>query len=1121
MVGCVLAAAQTARADWPMERQNPARTGTAPGTSNIKSPAVYWRHFLGGGLGGADVLVTDTNEDGKNELLYAEAGKVMCRSSNGELLWQTASLSLTALLYAGDFNGDQKADVVATSPDRVFVVQAATGAIQWAEPAGEMGNIGAVRIADFTGDGLVDLFVQECGWCEVSSGKTGFLYSYGGGFTGAQPQWVLPEIAGGGSRSATVIDVDGDGRAELIHGMPGTLSVRDGSTGAVLAQSTALENFAFLSKCVAADIDANVGQELVCIINDLSDGHRLFVMKYVAGSPPSFSRLWGADVGKNGTIFVKPDFVRDLDGDASIEVTVGAEDDAGVPFTTVFDAISGQVLASVSGQAFAGTAAVGASATPFIFTKAEGVLNAWRFSRGKNPALTYLWSLTDRTPIEYFDASRHVRGALNTSLGQLDLDADGEHELLTLRSYGGAEVVAYGGSEFGPVTVGMFVLPQDTEPVLVRPVPPLTRPAEQVLVAQNDGSLKCLDSALAPTPEFGSAAGHPGELRVGGFYSRGDYRSTGLGPVLGRLGENGPDGVLTVDGRRALIRMDASGATVALGPKIVWRRTRAWSPTIVAGLDGSKPGIACLAIAQPETTPPTYTIRALSGDGVGLWGVNLPGAPFNDIVPASGSAGPFLVAQWGFSSDYVVHTRALSAASGALLWDNAPADVGITRAPMGVAVGDWNSDGTDDAVHQHDRTRIVSGVNGLQIASSESNAAYFLPALVDVVGDDAWEVTLHGGYDPARTLSHDLGTTLWQSTDDDRPYPFGAVVACPGGPLRLVEGSWMYPSRLKFTDLGGSPPGTASTVVLAGGKRFGNEAEADQAQAKRGQLTSASGHENLTGDGRPSVVVGSTDGWLYSVNPCDKSLDFSFDFQAPVGAIAFGDTDGDGMDEIVASVADGYLYGLKHAPLPAPAWVWDTDPPHSITTDVDFIETANTLFAAWAPVAGADSYELAVVSQGTYVTTPAWMPVGNVVAAEIPVASLAVNQTYTVSVRALSGANRSPDTPSDGVTVTHPGDGGIDADAASDGSADVLADAPNDLHVETQAEADTSAPADGTPGDETALPMDGATMAGGACACRHVHSERSRGCVFGLAAALAAGAIRRRRSPRARSARNA
>ena len=38
------------RADWPMARHDPQRTGLATGHSNLQTPGAYWRYYLGGRL---------------------------------------------------------------------------------------------------------------------------------------------------------------------------------------------------------------------------------------------------------------------------------------------------------------------------------------------------------------------------------------------------------------------------------------------------------------------------------------------------------------------------------------------------------------------------------------------------------------------------------------------------------------------------------------------------------------------------------------------------------------------------------------------------------------------------------------------------------------------------------------------------------------------------------------------------------------------------------------------------------------------------------------------------------------------------------------------------------------
>ena len=184
---------------------------------------------------------------------------------------------------------------------------------------------------------------------------------------------------------------------------------------------------------------------------------------------------------------------------------------------------------------------------------------------------------------------------------------------------------------------------------------------------------------------------------------------------------------------------------------------------------------------------------------------------------------------------------------------------------------------------------------------------------------------------------------------------------------------------------------------------------------------------NLTGQGHASAVIGSSDGWLYAVDPCAGTLDFAVPFGAPVGATAFADTDGDGNDELMVSVADGYLYGLKNAPLGGPGVVRDLDPQTASGDDVDEVITRDTLSASWDPVPGATSYEVAIAhADGGYVFYPPWQPVD---ATSFTRTGLVLEDgaLYVVSVRAVSAAGRSPDILSDGVLVHRLADPAVDA----------------------------------------------------------------------------------------------
>jgi len=253
----------------------------------------------------------------------------------------------------------------------------------------------------------------------------------------------------------------------------------------------------------------------------------------------------------------------------------------------------------------------------------------------------------------------------------------------------------------------------------------------------------------------------------------------------------------------------------------------------------------------------------------------------------------------------------------------------------------------------------------------------------------------------------------------------------------------LNPARLKLTDLTGAASGQERTIVLAGGRLFPDEATASASTSLLGQLTTATVHQNLTGLGRPSALVGSSDGFLYAVDPCAAALDFTFEFGSAVGEAITGDTDGDGRDEILVTVQDGYLYTLRNFELAPPPVVRDTDPFSDAPDDLSELQTESTLEATWDPVDAAEHYEVAVVdAAGAYVGTP-WQNAGlatTFLFTDLPL----VDGFYRVTVRAVrADAHHSVDTVSDGVWVTigpplPTSDGGCCDSAGSPTSALVL-----------------------------------------------------------------------------------
>jgi len=1096
-------------ADWPMPRHDAQRTGAATGQCDMTDPTPYWKAYVGGTIGGRGAMAADVTGDGVAEIVFAGGGRLFARRPDDTTVWETPLIGVDRLEAARDMDGDGVTDIVARSSGRVFILNGKTGAVEWAEDPAEMGTIAGVRVADLDGDKKPDLFVQECGCCAVKSGTTGLIYSFANGSASPKVIWTLPFIECAGGASMTVADVNGDSNYEVVLGAADHLEVLDGATGALFASSPVLGDWLHRSRCLPFNVDGTPGEELVCELSSnlttAGTGHRIFVLHYSATPMPAMDLLWQAEIGDvdNG-VTIAPGFVDDLDGDGQFEVTASGTTTSNAINAYILDAATGAALAVLPDAKVAGTAHLQSANKALLLTKNATSLSAWSFDRTKTPPEQLEWSLPDLDVVTATDWSLSQRTSLQAAVDHIDITGDGLPELLTHNLPPAvSKLIAYTAPGAQPSIAAKYTFEQSVDLLQAWVTGPVDRPYPEVMVASTDGYLRVLDQTFAPTTTPG--------ITLGGYYASGKWGELDSQPVIASLGDSTGEAILVPDSRGALVRLDASNASFASPPTVVWQSLKTNAPVVVPQLDGSKPGIGAVKILQPVTVPPHYQIAALRNTGTPIWIVPIDQQPLGGLVPGrlNGDSAPDFFVQWGDPADTILHTRGISGATGSTLWDATPVSAGANRKVPGAAATDWDGDGRDDLVYQFYGTRVLSGSTGQEIASGTSvKTSYYMTTLGDVDGDQKDEVILHGSFAPARALDDDLSTVMWTGPQD-RPYPYGAIARCGGQtPPRLVEGSYNQTATLRITDLSGTSVGSSSALVLAGGKLFADEAAANAAGVELGQLSSVSVHQDLTGLGRPTAVVGSSDGWLYGVDPCSGALDFARDFGAPVGAVAFGDTNGDGLDEMVVSVADGYLYGMKQQALEQPKSVIDTDPPAwVVNTDVDDITTTDTLYGAWSAVGSADSYEVSIVDQnGTIISAPAWQNVGNVTSVAVSGLSLTDGERYRFAVRAVKGTAPSPDGLSDGVVFHFPNDAGSPEGGGVDGSAgDTGVDADAQLPVEAGADA-------GDAGFDSGLPGAGRVAEGGGCGCS-LPRPAPRGAFWAALLMVVAGVgFKRRRS---------
>jgi hypothetical protein len=913
LVAATLAAAGDARADWPMSRHDAKRTGRSDGKSDITKPVVAWRAYLGGSIPATSMRVHDIDGDGKGEIILCNGGVVSAKRADNTQIWATRIFATGFLGGIEDLDGDGKPEVIAYTRAGAWVLDLTTGAVLWSQPPGEMGSAAYLRLADLNNDGRVDVMMTECGGCGASKPQTGFIYSFANGFT--NPQRVELGPIQGVTTALTVVRFDPSAPAAvLVNNDSATLALLDGATGKTLAISPSIgAPMAWSTVCQSGDIDGIPGEELVCVASEspapspvTPDVRKVFALKYKGGPTPTLDVMWTYNVPAGEAISnTGNDPLIDLDGDGTYEVIVTGYNGAGKYSTHVLAAATGAEITSVDGERFAGTAPLESPTQRTTLTYVGGNTTAWAYD-GLSKKLIKRWQIVDRYPLAEPDWDRSRIGAgAGTKAIAVDLDGDGILDLITAKASPGPQEIHGYVTKPGPsaaIDFASLTFTKELGPISFWSVPAVDIGAPQIAVAEIDGTLHFLDQKLQPTAS---------QVQFGGYYAPGGWEDLGKAPVIASVG-SAAQAIFARDSRGRLLRLDASKATTELPPVEVWSFPGGFSPIVVPGLLGGKPGLAA-AFTDVTVSPPAQGVMAMNpADGSVVWTSPIPSGAVNDILSANFDLDgtPDLSVQWAAAGGAQLITAGISGKTGAQLWTfgAAAGDCGLQTS--GIALSDWNGDGIDDVLQVMPNVRADSGKDGSLISKSDVHPCYFLPTPVDTNKDGVDELVLHGGAVGVVVFEHDLNTLHYQSPDDDKPYPYGAIAACPSGPV-LVEGSLRNTARLKLTDLATT---MVTTRVLAGGQAFADEAAAAAAKAPPGQLTSASIHGDLAGDGRPVAMVGSSDGFLYAVDPCAGSLVFSKDFGFNVGEVIFGDSDGDGLDEILVSVADGNLYALKNEP---------------------------------------------------------------------------------------------------------------------------------------------------------------------------------------------------------------
>lgn len=227
-------------------------------------------------------------------------------------------------LQAVDIDADGRDELVMGEDfSSLIAYDVETQNLKWSISTGR--EVSAFLVADIDGDGALELLTGE-------AGEQGFIRAYDIASLANLPivEWSMQSPGFGITRIAAV-DVDGDGRNELLWGTgatahrgPSNLYVADWQSRAIVWQNQHLDG-PFVGPQIG-DLDGDGVPEVVVatLTSDFGrGGGRIIVFDSRTGKVRAISP--GVAGGTNGWIGVRDLKLRDLDGDGRPEIVVAAD----------------------------------------------------------------------------------------------------------------------------------------------------------------------------------------------------------------------------------------------------------------------------------------------------------------------------------------------------------------------------------------------------------------------------------------------------------------------------------------------------------------------------------------------------------------------------------------------------------------------------------------------------------------------------------------------------------------------------------------------------------------------------------------------------------------------------
>ncbi|MDI1478372.1 VCBS repeat-containing protein [Polyangium sp. y55x31] len=1034
---------------WPVSRHDAARTGASTGSVPVIEPVVTWRAYMGGRPTGR---VARFGLGNSSQFVVAVGGRFVAKHGVSQAtLWKSDILGLGAVEAFTDLDGDGKSEVVVRTETRAHVLDGATGQVLWSSPLGEFRAPAAVRVTDLDGNGLPDVYIDECTACATPGTMTAGAFSFAGGFGAANALWMRPANVSpppSHTGSDTIVDLDDDGLPEIVLTSPSEIVIvsgKDGQTVTTLGLPGGAEDKPFSQAyALAAEIDGLPGKELVVVqphgqVAAKVGPPGITVFKFDPQTKAGSLLFQRKTAGYDAEMVALADVAKDLDGDGIDELVFSHRASSASPFTTeILKGAAGTTAAVLPGARFEGAADLDATAGAELVTAAAAGLSVHRFNGNALTALA--GPLADVRAHSMPDPARWQRGPLDHRLAVLPRPGQTQALLVgrpkSELPYASLEnphtfrdIQAFAFDASGPKKVGEHVpLVGDVTGVFGADFS--TRPYPQVAVGTTAGTIVVLGQTLQGTNGIVFWGGKAtGALVGGGLQPSGGAVG---GPLVGS-DDLGPFVVLP-GSPLGLYIGDARSASLIVPPL-----PRFIQPGMVAAsiVDLDSLGKAVVGVEG------TALVARRSQDGTSLGAVDLgPGAPHGTPLPlrVQGESVPFIGLDWRIEGVQIVQS-AVDFTTGSLVWQGEPLPFG---GFFGSSVGDLDGDGTDAWYSMNDGLNARDAATG-QVTTTPGNYMWYsLPMLASFQGGPEPELLLQAGASSPRLLQADLGTA-WQSECPEQVNGMAGARAVCGNAARFVTPAVLSPTLRAFDGATGALLGART---LAGGSIFPTVDAAIAAGKRPGVLSNATSIASL-GPGGPAILAGSTDGYLYALDACTLDLRWSKFLGGSVAEPVVGDTDGDGADEIMVGVADGYIHHIDVPGCLAPSWVsfGETDDGPSEAPHV--VKPGDAIKVAFAPVAEAKSYEYALVGPDDQALwSPAYRPASES-SISIDLEGVLADRPYRVAVRAIGPNGASPDVFSRPVVVEDGNAPTIDVATTANGTAmDVGFKATDDLALD-------------------------------------------------------------------------